>query len=78
MFVYRVVRQKLFHPELGLYCTFGLLALHVCAGQGKLLYFVQDVSVDRALVADLAARCTAEQLEPCQLHDVIEDALAGT
>lgn len=76
MFVYRVVRQKLFRPEPGLYCTYGLLALRVRAGQGKPLCFVQDVSVDRTLVADLAARCTAEQLEPCQLHDVIEDALA--
>ena len=51
VFVYRVVRQKLFHPELGLYCTFGLLALHVCAGQGKLLYFVQDVSDDVCTIA---------------------------
>lgn len=76
MYVYRVVRQKMFVPELGLYGTFGLLALRMHAGRTELLCLVQDVSVDRALVAELAARCTAGQLDPCHLHDVIEDALA--
>lgn len=76
MYVYRVVRQKLFKPELGLYCTFGLLALCVHAGRAAPLRLVQDVSADRTVVAELAAQCTAEQLEPCHLHDVIDDVLA--
>ena len=30
----------------------------------------------RALVEELAIRCTVNQLEPCHMEDVIEDALA--
>ena len=44
--------------------------------RGHALQLVPDVSVNRALVEELAIRCTVNQLEPCHMEDVIEDALA--
>lgn len=38
--------------------------------------FISDVSVDPVRVLRLAARCTACQLDPSQLMDVVEDLLA--
>ena len=40
------------------------------------LRFISDVSVDPVRVLRLAARCTACQLDPSQLMDVVEDLLA--
>lgn len=38
---------------------------------------ISDVSVDPVRVLRLAARCTACQLDPSQLMDVVEDLLAA-
>lgn len=38
---------------------------------------ISDVSLDRAFVEALARRCTAAQLDPCHLLDVVEDAISG-
>ena len=38
--------------------------------------FISDVSVAPVQVLRLAARCTACQLDPSQLMDVVEDLLA--
>ena len=40
-------------------------------------YIISDVSWDRAFVVALARRCTAAQLDPCHLLDVVEDAIGG-
>ena len=77
MYIYRVVRQKLFTPELGLYTTYGILAVQDCRGCRQAVRFIPDVSVERTLVDTLARRCTAAQLDPCQLDDVVEDAISG-
>ena len=67
VYTYRVVCQKLSAPELGPYITYGILAARdLC-----------DVSLDRAFVEALARRCTAAQLDPCHLLDVVEDAISG-
>lgn len=76
MYVYRAVRQKLSTPETGPYATFGILALRLEAGQCQKVCLAADVSTCRRFAADLADRCTAGQLDPRQLNDVIEDALA--
>ena len=75
MYIYRVIRQELAAPELGRYITYGIAALLVLAGQQRQVRFVADISPDRAAVQQLAARCNAGQLEPCQLLDVVEDSL---
>ena len=77
MFVYRCVAERLNHPEMGNYDTFGIVADEVIEGKtmGRALAAVEDVSVDSAFVEQLARKCTELQLEPSQLQDVIEDAL---
>ena len=69
MYIYRAVRQELSTPETGPYATFE-------AGQWQKVCLIADVSTSRSFAADLADRCTAGQLDPRQLNDVIEDALA--
>ena len=49
--------------------------LHL-TGRHRKLRFISDVSVDPVRVLRLAARCTAFQLDPSQLMDVVEDLLA--
>lgn len=74
MYTYRVVCQKLSAPELGPYTTYGILAARDLCGCQQVVQFISDVSLDRALVEALARRCTAAQLDPCHLLDVVEDA----
>ena len=69
VYTYRVVCQKLSAPELGSYTTY--------RGCQQVVQFISDVSLDRAFVEALARRCTAAQLDPCHLLDVVEDAISG-
>ena len=62
----RVVR---IHP-------FGIAACSTSHGRHRKLRFISDVSVAPVRVLRLAARCTACQLDPSQLMDVVEDLLA--
>ena len=77
VYTYRVVCQKLSAPELGPYTTYGILAARDLCGCQQVVRFISDVSLDRALVEALARRCTAAQLDPCHLLDVVEDAIGG-
>ncbi len=76
MFLYRSIRQKMCTPELGCYITFGLLTLQLLSGRCRKVCLVPDVSTSEAFVRTLAAQCTAAQLDPRHLEDVIDDALA--
>lgn len=57
--------------------TYGILAARDLRGCQQVVQFISDVSLDRALVEALARRCTAAQLDPCHLLDVVEDAIGG-
>ena len=70
VYTYRVVCQKLSAPELGPYITYGILAARDLCGCQQVVQFISDVSLD------LARRCTAAQLDPCHLLDVVEDAIS--
>ena len=76
VFFYHCVMERLHDPELGAYTSFGIAAFCASSGRHRQLRFISDVSLDSALVTRLAALCTACQLEPSQLMDVVEDALA--
>ena len=57
------------------YRSFGIAAQREAAGHWQVVCKVSDVSTDPVFVENLAARCTAGQLEPVHLMDIIEDAL---
>jgi len=76
MFVYDCVMEKLYDPYIGEYTSFGIAAYSTSQGRRQRVSFISDVSVDADKVARLAELCTAGQLEPCQLMDVVEDTLA--
>lgn len=75
MFRYISVSEELSSPILGQYHSFGIAAQKAVAGHWQDVCRVSDVSTDPVFVENLAARCTAGQLEPVHLLDVIEDAL---
>lgn len=77
VYLYRCIKEQLHTPELGRYVSFGILALSVSRGCSQRLRFISDVSLDPMQVVRLAAQCTALQLAPGQLLDVIEDALSS-
>ena len=60
MYRYISVSEELSSPYLGRYRSFGIAAQREAAGHWQ---------------ENLAARCTAGQLEPVHLMDIIEDAL---
>lgn len=70
---YQIVRQEFDSPELGRYTSYGIAALSL--PEGTRLAFVADVTTSRDAAAELADRCTAGQLDPGQLMDVILDFL---
>ena len=75
MFRYISVSEELSSPILGQYHSFGIAAQQEVAGHWQVVCKVSDVSTDPIFVENLAARCTAGQLEPVHLLDIIEDAL---
>ena len=76
MFLYDCVMERLHDPEIGVYTSFGIAAYTASNGRRRRVHFISDVSVDPVQVTQLAELCTREQLEPCQLLDAVEDALA--
>lgn len=77
VFWYHCVMERLYHPACGAYTSFGIAAYSTSHGRHRKLRFISDVSVDPVRVLRLAARCTACQLDPSQLMDVVEDLLAA-
>lgn len=75
MYRYISVSEELSSPYLGRYRSFGIAAQREAAGHWQVVCKVSDVSTDPVFVENLAARCTAGQLEPVHLMDIIEDAL---
>lgn len=68
MFRYVVVQEDLFSPEIGHYHSFGICAINE---RGERAAFVSDVSTNRNVAAEIASRCTAGQLDPKHLSDVV-------
>ena len=76
LFRYFLVPEELVSPQIGPYRSFGIEAQRDGSTDWQRVAFVSDVSVDKAFVERLAAQCSAGQLDPTQLLDVVEDALA--
>lgn len=76
MILYLPVKQQLFHPDIGSYTTYGIVAIPVL-GRKRKSCFVGDVSVSLTKVAALALRCNIGRLDPAQLEDVVEDFLCN-
>lgn len=75
MVLYLPAEETLFSPDLGVYCSFAIEALRIGPGGAERVARVSDVSPDEALAALIACRCTAGQLDPAQLMDVVEDMI---
>lgn len=76
MFLYLVIKETLFHPDIGSYISYGLRAIFLSGGICQEITKISDISTDSVTVALLAQQCTREQLYPVHLMDVIEDFLS--
>jgi len=68
---YIMVEERLNHPNLGEYLSFGIAALQ----NGEQIILVSDISTNKNDVLKLAERCSKEKLSPVHLYDVVEDYL---
>ena len=71
MYRYVSFKEILYSEELGYYTAFGICAYLYSTPIAR----ISDVSLDAKAAQDLAYLLTAEQLDPIQLDDVIEDYL---
>lgn len=71
MVQYIMVEERLSHPNLGEYLSFGIAALK----NGEQIILVSDISTNKNDVLKLAERCSKEKLSPVHLYDVVEDYL---
>lgn len=75
MFLYVPIRECLCSPLTGPYRSTGIRVFCVSAKKLKEVTFIADVSCVELEVTNLAFLCTAGQLDPIHLTDVIEDFL---
>lgn len=73
MIRYQTYGEKMNSSDLGEYFSFGIAAVCVTEDKQEELFRIPDVSVDESLVKRICDLCTAEQLEPIHIYDVIED-----
>lgn len=74
---YILVEEKRYAPELGVYRSYGIMAVRLSSQGKEPLAYVRDISTDRALVAALVRRCTRGGLSPVHLRDFILDTLGN-
>lgn len=72
-YAYIPVQETLTSDELGTYVTYGISVRAV----DEEIAFVSDVSTEFEEIRHLTDVCTAEQLDPEQLSDVLEDFLVS-
>ncbi len=72
---YEAFGERLYASEIGWYVSYGIRAYQKTGSRWDVILSVSDVSPDREEAEKLAQRCTAGQLSPIHLRDVIEDQL---
>lgn len=75
MYRYQTYEEKLNHPDIGNYTSFGIIVLVESNQNTEELFRVSDVSVNQELVENLSNLCTKEQLDPIHIYDVIDDSI---
>jgi len=67
---YIVVRENLYHPDFGEYCTYG-----VQMKNGEHVDIIHDISTCRQIVIHMAELFNRYQLSPVHLYDAVTDML---
>lgn len=75
MYKYCVIAETAYLDDIGTYSTFGLAVYRRVNTTWQQLCSVSDVSTSESIVAEMAARYTAAQLDPTHLRDLLEDEL---
>lgn len=70
---YEAHPEERYHPDLGSYTTYMLLAKRRIPIGWEEIAIIHDVTTKRILARKIAALCTEYQLSPTHMRDVIED-----
>lgn len=73
MYRFQSVRMCRPYPQAEVEVSYGILAQRQTSQGWEAVAVAGDVSCDQAFVCALAEKCTAEQLEPLHLADVVQD-----
>ena len=75
LYLYLPFREHLFHPDIGAYDSYGILALRQTHTGWVRETYIPDVTPSRTFIRTLCRRYIKEQLAPCHLMDVLQDEL---
>lgn len=76
-YLYSVVEEQLYHPEIGSYRSFGIQYERYDKTGRKQLAVISDISTNKRFVVSLAERLNVYQLFPIHLRVYIDDILAA-
>jgi len=67
---YLAFKEKIHSDNLGCYISFGIKVVN---DNNDVLSSISDISLNEDVVKDICRKCTAEELDPIHLIDVIMD-----
>jgi len=73
---YHVISERLVHPDIGVYRTFGIHAFEVIGTHIRPAAVIHDITTIQTEAEHLAELCSRYQLSPIHLKDFIADYLA--
>ena len=69
--IYETVTERLFHPDIGYYTAYGIVARH--PQSGRVLEVIKDVSTSKEEISEFIERLNSGELELIHLYDVTYD-----
>ena len=73
MYKYKIIKENLFHRDIGSYVSYGIVCIE--KKTRKQVSKISDVSSNKAFVKSIAKRFTRSRLDPSNLLDAVELAL---
>ena len=75
MYVYFLKKEQLYHRDIGRYIGYGIGVYRKCNGKEYFIRYIPDVFTERKSAEKMVRNCTALQLEPIHLEEIIEEFL---
>ena len=70
---YEIQMEWLYHPDLGWYMTYMIMAERKIINGWEQIKTIHDVTTKRTLAIKIASMCNEYQLSPVHMRDVIDD-----
>lgn len=70
MYKYRTIKEKLFHEDIGVYTSYGIICIN--RKTKAVVAKISDVSCNKHFVKSLAKKFTRHNLSPAHFPDAVE------